>query len=48
MKATLKDLYIALGEGLITVEQLIEVLVDNVGKRKAMKIIQRDIRKFLK
>lgn len=48
MKCTLEDLYIALGNDAITIEQLLEVLIDNVGRRRALRMIKRDIKKYLK
>jgi hypothetical protein len=48
MTCTVEDLFIALGGGFITVEQALEVLIDNLGRRKAMRVIQQFERKYLK
>lgn len=48
MQCTVEDLYMALGNDMITVEQLLEVLTDNMGRRKALRMIKRDIKKYQK
>ena len=47
MKATIEQLYIALGQGDITVDQFMEVLIDNLGKRQAYRLLKREIPKYL-
>lgn len=44
MECDVKDLELALVEGRITIEQFIEVLVDNFGESQARKILNHNIR----
>lgn len=48
MICTLAELFIALGDKFITTEQALEVLIDNLGRRKAIRVIQQFERKYLK
>lgn len=48
MQCTLDDLQEALVEERITIEQFIEVLVDNFGAKQAKKIVKHNIRLAMK
>lgn len=44
MKASFKDVQRAFISGSITLEQLIEVLIDNFGERKTRQILKNNIK----